>query len=194
MAATKTIIKTLAITNRLIRLLRPFAEQALPVMFDAKGKIITKWEGKGDLVERRKRGPGIYEQILREIPIGVRREFFILTNAPTVQPTRDEFTEFERQFLATARRVINREIKKRLDKLPDPTEKARGRPRRKQEKVELVQRTVEKLRKRMGKVAAVREAAKILGEGGTPLHEDTVWRYLRVSQASRDRLRSVAIR
>jgi hypothetical protein len=191
MASEKTLLKTIAILNRLTRILGPFAKEALPVMFDAKGKIITKWEGGGDLVKRRKHGPGIFERIYRELPQRTRQEFMILTSAPTTPPTKDEFEEFERRLLTATRRVANREITKILSRLPDPTKKPRGRPRRKQEKVELVQRTVEELEKKMSKVAAVREAARVLGEGGTPLHEDTIWRYLRVSQVRRTRPRSV---
>jgi hypothetical protein len=185
MASEKTIRKSLKILDRLTQI---FGSEipSFPVMFDAEGKIVTKWEGGGPLVEARKKAPGMMERIYRELPRETLLRFIILTKAPTIEPVQKEWEEFETKLLTTARRVVIRQIrgqfKKPLERLPQLEKKDRGRPRLKEERAKLVQQTIERWLdsgecKTISK--AVEKAADFFSDGKTKLHVDTIWRYLR---------------
>jgi hypothetical protein len=177
MASHDTHIRTQAIITRLFTLLEPFAEAPLPAMWNANGKFVAKWEGKGDLTKRRKRGPGLLELIYRDLPRSRFQRFINPTDkTPTPEPTEEEFAAFERQFLVIARRVIHREISKRLKNLPRRKKQPRGRPARNKEFARAILKTLKNHEDKdgKGKIAAVNETAKDYN-----CSPDTIWRYLR---------------
>ncbi|HYY73166.1 MAG TPA: hypothetical protein VE778_06200 [Candidatus Bathyarchaeia archaeon] len=191
MASEETVRKSLKIINKLTRIFGQEIE-SFPVMFDSEGKIITKWEGGGRLVEARKRGPGTMERIYRELPRETLLRFVVPTKAPVVEPTQKEWEEFEANLFTAARRVTIRKVreqfKKPMSKLPQPTKRKRGRPKLKQERVRLVRETIEKwLDSGECKTTtdAVKKAAEFFGDPGPSLHVDTIWRYLRAANRGR---------
>jgi hypothetical protein len=152
-------------------------------MWNTSGKFITKWGGGGDLVERRKQGPGLLELIYRELPRSTFQQFINLADkTPTPEPTEEEFAAFERQFLIIARRVVRREISKRLKNLPRNKKRSRGRPTRKKEFARAIRQSVRDYEKkdRKGKIDAIEKTAKKYA-----CHPDTIWRYLRCLQHSK---------
>lgn len=188
MASKNTVRKSMRIITRLTKIFGPEIHPPFAVMFDRQGKIITRWEGEGSLAKARKRGPGTMEEIYRELPRETLLKYIIFTETPAVKPTQKEWEEFERKLLTTARRVVIRQIRKRfkepIERLPEPPKKkqGRGRPRLKEDRPKLVLQTVEQwLSSGECKTTteAVAKAAQLFGDGKTPLHVDTVWRYLR---------------
>jgi hypothetical protein len=188
MASMRTLRKSLKVIDRLTQIfgseISPF-----PVMFDTNtGSIVSKWEGSGSLVEARKKGPGVMEQIFQELPLETLRRFVIFSKAPEVEPAQKEWKEFETKLLTTAQRVVIRRVrqqfKRPLEALPRPNKKkwGRGRPRLNRERPILVRQTIEQwLDSGECKTIteAVEKAAKLFGDGKTPRHMDTIWRYLR---------------
>lgn len=173
MASLKTNQKAQLVVTRLFKLLWPFAVDPLPVVWDAEGKILSSYGGS--LGELRKRGPGILELVYRELPASTVQEFVKVTKTPMPEPTEEEFRAFERQFLTAARRVIHREISKRLEKLPPSKKRSRGRPTRKVDAARLIHQTVREYEESgKKKTEAVKQTAEDLGK-----HVDTIWRYLR---------------
>ena len=188
MASMKTLRKSLKTIDRLTQI---FGSEipSFPVMFDTNtGSIVSKWEGSGPLVEARKKGPGVMEQIFEELPLETLRRFVIFSKAPELEPTQKEWKEFETKLFTAARRVIVRRVrqqfKRPLEALPRPNKvkRGRGRPRLKRERPKLVRQTIENwLDSEECKTIteAVEKAAKLFGDGKTPCHIDTIWRYLR---------------
>ena len=138
------------------------------------------------------------QQAYKELPRETVLKFITHTNAPTVEPTQKEWEEFENKLFATARRVAIRQVRSRFKKLSkepaQPIKKERGRPKRNKRQVKIIQKTIAQWldsKKCKTKTEAVKRAAEAFGDGKTPLHVDTIWRYLQAaSQASRARPRS----
>ncbi len=189
MASRKTVCRTGKIVSRLTQIFGPELHAPFPVMFNRKGKIITKWEGTGPLVEARKKGPGTFERIYQQLPRETLLRFIIPTRAPMAEPTEREWQEFETKFLITARRAIIRQVRKQFQRLskglPEPAKRKRGRPKRKEARVKMIQETIERWLdsgKYKTKTEAVEEARRLFGDGKVSLHRDTIWRYLRAAR------------
>jgi len=132
-------------------------------------------------------------QIYKELPRETVRRFITYTDAPTAEPTEKEWEEFEHKLFTMARRAAIRRVRKQFKRpsgMPKPPKRTPGRPKRKEEKIRMVQETIAQWLD-SGECKTKTEAVK---RATTFFHfqsEDTIWRYLRVaSQAKRARPRS----
>jgi hypothetical protein len=149
------------------------------MMFDGKGIITPQAKGKNRASwgtgvigeERRRLGPGILEQACEHLPKDMLVKFVLFSGDPKQPtPSKLEFGRFERRLLESVRRVLNQQLRERIEKLPRPV----GRRERKAARTQLIVDTWEGYRrKKWSRTAAAKQTAKDL-----TCDRATVWRHL----------------
>jgi hypothetical protein len=183
MASFKTLRRTGKIWQQVSKALYPF-DDASPVVFDAKGKIVSPgkqaiFNAKGKIVGYRKRKKSFREVVYRQLPhAAIRRFAFFCDSGP--EPKENEVDKFRRLLLGTARRILLREQLKRIRNLPHLPGGGRLSSKNK-EPNEILQR-FEKL-KNNPEIGTATKAVEALAKG-LDYKERSVWKILRRAKRS----------